>query len=198
MKKTLALSALVLALYTACQNGPSHTGHTAVPSPDSLRVQGRAIAKASFEALSQKLTQAMEAGGVAEALPFCHANAYPLTDSLSARLHARIRRVAVQYRNPLNAPDAREKALFDAFAAQQATGRDLKTADTAVVLAPGKVLFAKPILLLPQCAMCHGKVGETMAEADYRTIRNLYPGDRATGFSPGDLRGMWAIYLEGK
>ena len=188
---------LLLTLYTACQNGPP-TGNTAAaaPSLDSIRAEGRVIAKASFEALSQKLTQALETGGVPHALQFCHANADPLTDSLSAKHGVRIRRIAEQYRNPMNAPDAQEKALFEVFAAMKTGGRDLKTVDTALVLAPGRILFAKPILLQPQCVACHGKVGETVTAENYREIQKQYPGDRAVGFSPGDLRGMWAIYFE--
>ena len=188
---------LLLTLYTACQNGPP-TGNTAAaaPSLDSIRAEGRVIAKASFEALSQKLTQALETGGVPHALQFCHANADPLTDSLSAKHGVRIRRIAEQYRNPMNAPDAQEKALFEVFAAMKTGGRDLKTVDTALVLAPGRILFAKPILLQPQCVACHGKVGETVTAENYREIQKQYPGDRAVGFSPGDLRGMWAIYSE--
>ena len=197
MKKILAIALLPGMLYLACRGGqPSGSNATAAPNLDSIRAEGRLIAKASFEALSQKLMQALETGGVAHALQFCHANADPLTDSLSAKHGVRIRRVAELNRNPANAPDAREKALFETFAAWKAGGRDLKTADTTVVLAPGKVLFAKPILLQPQCVACHGKVGETVAEENYREIQKLYPGDRAAGFSPGDLRGMWAIYFE--
>ncbi len=198
MNKIHTLSVLLLlVLYTACQNGPS-TGNTAAaaPSLDSIRAEGRVIAKASFEALSQKLAQALETGGVPHALQFCHANADPLTDSLSAKYGVRIRRIAKQYRNPNNAPDAQERALFDGFAAMKAGGRDLKTVDTALVLAPGRILFAKPILLQPQCVACHGKVGETVTAENYREIQKQYPGDRAVGFSPGDLRGMWAIYFE--
>lgn len=195
-KLSIITVAFALTTLVACNNRPGDKPAADAPKLDSLRVEGRRIAKAGFEALSQKLMQAMEAGGVSHAISFCHANADTLTDSISARSGARVRRVAVQNRNPANAPDAQERALFKAFAAQKAQGRDLKTADTAVVLAPGKVLFAKPILLQPQCLACHGKVGETVSEADYGEIQKRYPGDRAVGFSPGDLRGMWAIYFE--
>lgn len=197
MKKVFVIAGLVLTLLQACgRDRPAGRPAAAVPDLDSVRAEGRLIAKASFEALSQKLMQALETGGVAHALPFCHANALPLTDSLATRHGARIRRVAMQYRNPANAPDAREQALFEGFAAQLAAGKDLKTADTALVLAPGKILYAKPILLQPQCVACHGKVGETLTEENYREIKKLYPDDRAVGFGPGDLRGMWAIYFE--
>ncbi len=196
MKRIFTLAGVTLALLWACTGRPtpSSTDRGAGFSPDSVRIRGRAIAKASFEALSQQLTKAMAEGGVSHALSFCHENAYPITDSLSATYRVRIRRVAERYRNPENAPQAQEQTLLNGFAALKAQGVDLKTVDTAVVLAPGRVLFAKPILLQPQCMVCHGNVGES----DYREIRRLYPGDRAVGFSPGDFRGMWAIYFEGQ
>ncbi|MBK6931516.1 MAG: DUF3365 domain-containing protein [Saprospirales bacterium] len=194
----LYLPGLLFALFwlAGCTGRPAGGQADAAPKLDSLRAEGRRIAKASFEELSQQLARALETGGIPYALQFCHANAGPLTDSLSAKHGARIRRTAGQYRNPANAPDAQELALFETFAAQKTRGRDLKTADTALVLAPGKVLFAKPILLLPQCAVCHGKVGDTVTEELYREIKKRYPEDRAVGFSAGDLRGMWAIYFE--
>lgn len=199
MNKMFAFTTLIFAFFTACNGGPS-SGDTiaAGPSLDSIRVEGRRIAKASFEALSQHLMLALETGGVANAVQFCHVNAGTFTDSLSAKHGVRIRRVALQYRNAQNAPNEREKTLFDGFAALKAQGRDLKTADTVILLAPGRMLFAKPILLLPQCVACHGKVGETLTEENHRLIRKQYPDDRAIGFSPGDLRGMWAIYFEKK
>lgn len=199
MNKMFVFTTLIFAFFTACNGGRSSGDKIAAgPSLDSIRVEGRRIAKASFEALSQKLMQALEAGGVANAVQFCRANAGPFTDSLSAKQGVRIKRVAMQYRNPNNAPNAQEKVFLDGFAALKAIGRDLKTADTAILLAPGRMLFAKPILLLPQCVACHGEVGKTLTEENYRLIRKQYPDDRAVGFSPGDLRGMWAIYFEYK
>ena len=200
MKKILTLAGVTLALIWACTGGPtpSSTGRDAGFSQDSIHVRGRAIAKASFEALSAQLTKAMAEGGVSHALSFCHENAYPITDSLSATYRVRIRRVAERCRNPQNSPNAQEQEILEQFKALKAKGYDLKKVDTAVVLGPDRVLFAKPILLQPQCMVCHGTVGESVAESDYREIRRLYPGDRAVGFSAGDLRGMWAIYFEGQ
>lgn len=199
MKSIYALAGLALVLHFACTGGPTPNpaDKGAEFSMDSIHTRGRAIAKASFEALSGQLTKAMAEGGVAHALSFCHENAYPITDSLSATYRVRIRRVAERCRNPQNSPDAREQEIFEQFKALKAKGYDLKKIDTAVVLASGRVLFAKPILVQPQCMVCHGTVGESVAETDYREILRLYPGDRAVGFSAGDLRGMWAIYFEG-
>lgn len=127
------------------------------------------------------------------ALKFCNMQAYPLTDSLSEQFHAAIRRTSLQYRNPKNKPDEQETALLTTFAAWKSQGRDLSKTDTVVALDDGQVLFAKPILLQPQCQTCHGVVGEAVSQELYAEIKKLYPEDKATGFKPGDLRGMWAV-----
>jgi mono/diheme cytochrome c family protein len=157
------------------------------------RQQGRSIAKTSFDTLSHNLMRAMKQGGPLNALQFCNVEAYPLTDSLSAQFNAHIRRTSMQYRNPENRPDAQEEELLSTFASWKEGGRDLSQADTLVMLDEGQVLFAKPILLQPQCQACHGVVGESVPQELHAEIQKLYPEDRATGFRPGDLRGMWAI-----
>jgi mono/diheme cytochrome c family protein len=160
---------------------------------EQYRQQGRTIAKTSFDTLSYNLMRAMKAGGPLNALQFCNVEAYPLTDSLSAQFNAHIRRTSIQYRNPENRPDAQEQELLSTFAGWKEQGRDLSQADTLVMLDDGQVLFAKPILLQPQCQACHGVPGEALTKELQANIKELYPEDRAIGFRPGDLRGMWAI-----
>ncbi|WP_299707425.1 DUF3365 domain-containing protein [uncultured Pontibacter sp.] len=160
---------------------------------EQYRQQGRTIAKTSFDTLSHNLMRAMKEGGPLNALQFCNVEAYPLTDSLSAQFDAHIRRTSLQYRNPENKPDAQEEALLSTFASWKEQGRDLSQTDTLVMLDEGQVLFAKPILLQPQCQACHGVPGEALTRELQAEIQKLYPEDRATGFKPGDLRGMWAI-----
>jgi hypothetical protein len=48
------------------------------------------------------------------------------------------------------------------------------------------------------CLNCHGKVGENVTQDTYQLIKDLYPGDSATGFEKGDLRGMWSIKMAKK
>ncbi|PVY41217.1 Tll0287-like domain-containing protein [Pontibacter virosus] len=163
---------------------------------EQYRQQGRSITKTSFDTLSHNLMRAMQQGGPLNALQFCNIEAYPLTDSLSAQFDAHIRRTSAQYRNPDNKPDAQEEALLTAFSNWKEQGRDLSQADTLVMLADDQVLFAKPILLQPQCQACHGVPGETLTKELQAEIQKLYPEDRATGFRPGDLRGMWAIRFQ--
>ncbi|MDX5481178.1 MAG: DUF3365 domain-containing protein [Hymenobacteraceae bacterium] len=193
------LLSLALAGLWACstpQKEDATTVTTTALTPQEAaqyRQDGRMIVKASFDTLSHNLMRAMGEGGPLHALQFCNLQAYPLTDSLSEQFNAHIKRTSLQYRNPGNQPDAQEKALLTTFAAWKSQGRDLATADTVVMLDNDQVLFAKPILLQPQCQACHGVVGGTVPQELYREIQQLYPADKAVGFRSGDLRGMWAI-----
>jgi hypothetical protein len=47
----------------------------------------------------------------------------------------------------------------------------------------------------PVCTTCHGA---TVAPDVAAAIAARYPEDRATGFSPGDLRGAFSIAWTGK
>ena len=56
-----------------------------------------------------------------------------------------------------------------------------------------KLLFFSPITTQDLCLKCHGKLGETLAVADYAVIKDLYPADDAIGYASGELRGIWSI-----
>jgi hypothetical protein len=46
----------------------------------------------------------------------------------------------------------------------------------------------RPIVLQPMCTSCHGTdIGSDIGEI----LSGLYPGDQATGFQVGDLRGAF-------
>jgi hypothetical protein len=55
--------------------------------------------------------------------------------------------------------------------------------------------YVEPITIQPPCLACHG----TQLDAAVRQkLAELYPEDRATGFAPGELRGMfWVTVPEG-
>jgi hypothetical protein len=52
--------------------------------------------------------------------------------------------------------------------------------------------YVEPIGIKPLCLACHG---EALAPDVAARIGELYPKDRATGFTEGDLRGVfWVEY----
>lgn len=146
--------------------------------------RGDSIAQVAFQTLSGELKNAMQRGGVKEAVKYCRVNAYPLTDSVGEQFGTELMRVAEKYRNPQNA-----LTDFDTehFAAMKQGKQKM------LVLHGGNAVFYKRIDLAPQCLSCHGVPGKDIADTDYDFIKEKYPKDQAVNFKPGDLRGMWKI-----
>lgn len=156
--------------------------------------QGKKTAQATFAVLSGQLMASIKEGGVPQAIDYCNVAAYPLTDSMSQAMHASIRRTAMRYRNPDNAPDEAERRILEQYQAQVEAGGSPKP----IVEPSGSdsVAFYAPILLLEACQKCHGTVGEEVNPAHYDLISQHYPSDKAVNFSEGDLRGIWSIRFE--
>lgn len=153
--------------------------------------RGKAIAGATFTALSTKLQAALQEGGVANAIGYCQLNAFPLVDSLSEVHGAEIRRTSLKVRNPEDTPTAAERTVLETYAAQDAAGEQL--APMVQALENQQVAFFAPIRTNAFCLQCHGVPGETISPTDYELIKEYYPKDEAIGYQDGDLRGMWSI-----
>jgi hypothetical protein len=99
-----------------------------------------------------------------------------------------VRQVASKYRNPAHAPaHAEERQVLDLFArhpringlwqpgpAEQGAG----------------VTYYRRIDVQPSCLVCHGSRDSRPA-----FVKERYPQDRAFDFEPGDLRGMYAVFI---
>ena len=155
--------------------------------------QGLTVIGETQQTLSSNLMTAMQAGGVAQAVPFCNVNAYPLTDSMAQHHKVKVRRTALRYRNSNNAPADPELIVLEHFQAELDAGRQPGPSLSAI--SNEEVAFYSPILLVSQCTKCHGDVEEEIGEENYELIRSMYPEDLATGFKEGELRGMWSLIL---
>lgn len=99
-----------------------------------------------------------------------------------------VRQVASKYRNPDHAPaGARETGVIDLFARHpEITGLwEPATADQG----PG-VNYYRRIDVQASCLACHGSKDSRPA-----FVTEKYPADRAFNFKPGDLRGMYAVFI---
>lgn len=187
MDKFCFLFLLSFAL-NACNNTPSEQVESSI-SPgveEDLEVRGRRITAQAFTALSSRLMQAVKIEGVQGAVSYCKLTALPLLDSLSQVEKVSIRRTSEKYRNPADAPTSQELKQLQTFAEQ------IKKGEVPGAVVDGRTFYA-PILIAPACLKCHGKVGETLTEADYAHILKNYPEDKAIGYVPGELRGMWVV-----
>lgn len=138
--------------------------------------------------LKTALTEKMQAEGPVAAVDFCHEEA-PLIASDVAKEHGvAVGRTAVRHRSPDNTPTAWQQDVLERFVEQSET-----TPPQEMVFAErtdATLRVARGIPTQAPCLACHGS---NIAEPVRVAIAERYPDDNATGFSEGDLRGMfWA------
>jgi hypothetical protein len=182
---------------TACDTRPR----------DGLEVEGRQArleapaealdrARAAADALGQELAslvqRTVEDEGPAAAVRVCSEVAQERTTAHGGDGMV-VRRVSDQLRNPANAPDEWERAELERLQTLHAAG-ELPAEVTVVQRRGGRdeLRLLRPIVLQPGCATCHG--APESIPADVRAIlAERYPGDRATGYAAGDLRGAVSV-----
>src|SRR5690606_25645586 len=204
-----ALFALALALLSACaRDAPPVAGSAgppatvtdapaaATPPEDADLARARAAAQAFSGQLRGRLQGAMQQGGPLAAVEVCHDQARRIAEAVMAEHGLRLGRVALpgRNRNPAHAADDWRLQTLQVF--QQAVESGADAGDQVAVLREGlpdgvALRMMRGIATEPGCLACHGA---DVAPAVRAAIAARYPGDGATGFEPGDLRG--ALWVE--
>jgi hypothetical protein len=141
--------------------------------------------------LKATLHKAIRGKGLPTAVAFCNENALPITQ-LYAKQKITVSRVAERFRNPNNQFDSLDAAQWKRYQSLKTRGDSLTS---TVVETNDAFVYYQPIMLNPFCASCHGNPATIPADL-LATINSLYPQDKALGFSPGDLRGMWKVAFQ--
>jgi hypothetical protein len=99
-----------------------------------------------------------------------------------------VRQVASKYRNPDHAPaDAQETEVIDLFAKHpKITG----LWEPATAEQEAGVNYYRRIDVQPSCLACHGS-----KDSRPGFLKDKYPADKAFNFKPGDMRGMYAVFI---
>ncbi|MEX1316471.1 MAG: DUF3365 domain-containing protein [Synechococcaceae cyanobacterium] len=99
-----------------------------------------------------------------------------------------VRQVASKYRNPDHAPaGAQETGVIDLFARHpEITG----LWEPATAAQGAGVTYYRRIEVQASCLACHGSKDSRPA-----FVKEKYADDRAFNFRPGDLRGMYAVFI---
>ncbi|MCW9035905.1 MAG: DUF3365 domain-containing protein [Alphaproteobacteria bacterium] len=157
-------------------------------------MESRAAVKGFFGALKSQLVAGLEAGGPVNAIGTCNTAAPGIAAETSKKAGWSVARTSLKLRNQKNAPDAWEKAVLETFDKRRAAGEDpMQMEFSEVTTVDGKKAFrymkAIPTAAKP-CLACHGSKikPEVIAKLD-----QLYPGDMARGYKPGDIRGAFTI-----
>jgi hypothetical protein len=151
-------------------------------------------ATASFgKALKSELVTAMQSGGPVAAIEVCNLKAPGIAEAVALEQGVAIYRVSLKNRNPDNVPNDWQTAVLQEFEQRKTGGEEpdsLAWSETRVVEGGKEFRFMKAIPTATVCLACHG---ETLAAPVAQRISELYPDDKATGFSEGDIRGAFVV-----
>jgi hypothetical protein len=191
MIKRIFLSTTLISLLFSCGPGaPSEIVQQRSETDSTYYLEkGQEITQAAFDTLSKTLQNAIAERGAASAIVFCNIQALPITTSAATDDVFEIKRTSLKIRNPQNAATDFERNILNDFAQAFSKEEELKS---RVISRGDTVHFFRPIKLMPMCTMCHGNKKNIPAEVSEK-LSQLYPNDLATGYSPGDLRGMWHV-----
>ncbi|MCE9570454.1 MAG: DUF3365 domain-containing protein, partial [Rhodocyclales bacterium] len=106
-----------------------------------------------------------------------------------------IRRVSLKNRNPKAMPDAWEQAALEDFDRRRAAGENAAMMEKAEIVSEGDKRTLRYMKALPTqklCLSCHGS-GDQLAPEVKAKLTELYPNDKATGYSEGQVRGALTV-----
>jgi hypothetical protein len=164
------------------------------PVPDTAWVeQSRQLALQLGSQLKGELSKAIAEGGPLAAINVCYLRAPEIAAQLSEASGARVARTALRVRNPSNAPDDLERSVLEQFRVDLGTGPLDRPLEAAFEIRRGDAVERRYMRAIPTdalCLTCHGKdLSPELAAA----IARDYPGDQATGFEQGQLRGAFSV-----
>lgn len=152
-----------------------------------------AAVEAFGAALKSELMAAMQSGGALEAIQVCHARADEIAENISREAGMKVSRISARNRNPANAAGDWQMEVLRSFEERKQAGESpamLTWSQTVETGTGNEFRFMKAIPTAGLCLQCHGTA---IAPEVSAKIRALYPGDRATGYSEGDIRGAFLV-----
>lgn len=194
LRIAIGLTVIALLAIFGCRNNNSDSQETLTEEEIiSYQKKGSDLASSTQKVLASNLVGAIEEGGAKNALEFCNIEAIPLTDSMSVELGAHIKRVTDQPRNPANQANEAELSYIQSVKKSLNKGAEV---DPMIHSTNGKVTGYYPIITNQLCMQCHGSESSQIDEATLTKMKELYPEDEATGYSVGELRGIWVVEMK--
>ena len=164
--------------------------------PAELLAQSREAAASLLQQLGTQLKSALAEHGPEGSVAVCKNIAPELTGRLSREKGWKIARVSLKTRNPLlGTPDAWEQKVLEEFDRKVAAGAKAETLEFGEVVnepAARYYRYMKAIPVQPLCLTCHG-ARDQISPSVMERLGADYPHDRATGYSPGQVRGAVTV-----
>ncbi len=156
----------------------------------------RQTAMQLIKQLGGELQKQMAGGGPEAAISVCKEKAPAIASEMSRSTGWRVTRVSLKVRNPLlGTPDEWEQGALKILERRLAEGAKPETLEFAQIVdePAGKVYrYMKALPVQPVCTTCHGSA-ENIPEGVKARLAAEYPHDKATGYSPGMIRGGISI-----
>lgn len=143
--------------------------------------------------LKGELLSSLNEGGPQNAIDICQIKA-PEIAAANSNESWTIRRVSDRSRNRDNLANYHELAILVRF--DDTTGNTPEYIFEWAQTDDGKVYrHYRPIKIAPLCVKCHGAADEITPEVQ-ALLNERYPDDRAIGYKPDDLRGMFVVEVK--
>lgn len=170
------------------------------PATKEIQMVGEAAIDRLAVTLVSEIRYALAKTTAEEAVDVCHLKKLPQTGDRITGL-PRIRNfklTSLRVRAPANEPDAADRLALDHIDAALNRGDSPPKVLLQRIDQPGGSVewrVYRPLGLLPQCATCHGDPADQSA-ALREKLAVRYPGDRATGYSAGEWRGLLRVTVD--
>lgn len=169
------------------KNNPQHTGLPEMSDED----RALSFANGAKAVLGKNLIQAINTGGAAHAVDFCHLNAVPLIDSMGNLYNAKIKRVSDKPRNQANQANEYEMAYIDEVKSALQKSEKIPP---RIEKSANRITAYFPIETNAMCLQCHGKPDKILPET-INKINQLYPRDKAVGYDVNQVRGLFVVEM---
>jgi len=143
--------------------------------------------------LGKNLMSVLKEKGAVAALEFCNIKATKLTDSMATVHNARIKRVSDSVRNPSNKANKTELQKMEVFKNMLSNAEEIKPIIETV---NDSIYFYYPIITNEMCLKCHGTPNTEINQTTLLSLKDLYPTDKAVGYSKNQVRGIWSIQFQ--
>lgn len=129
-------------------------------------------------------------------MSFCRDQAPAITAEMTRRTGWSVGRTSLLTRNPASAPDAYERTVMAGFNELVAVGTPVASLRESDVLGGEGDRAFRYVQAIPIGEVCLAGHGSKIRPEVKARIEQLYPSDRATGFSLGDMRGVFTLKQE--
>jgi len=155
---------------------------------ESQEQQAKQVISGFAKDLKHVLMSTMQSDGPVAAISVCNVSA-PNIAQQHSQSPWQISRSSLRVRNPDNTPEPWLEKIMQEFASRHSQGEAISSIETSVTH-EDSWFFVKAIPTAKPCLACHGSNLQPEVE---RKLAELYPNDQATGFSQGDIRGVFVV-----